>query len=79
MQKRRRIKQTVSLADRLARFAKEAGERASSLPPGPAKDELLKKVRQAETALRLEAWTASDEAPSSHGDAGEHLQATRHA
>lgn len=63
MQKRRRIKQTVSLADRLARFAKEAGEKASNLPPRAVRDELLKKVRQAETALRVECWSASEGAP----------------
>jgi hypothetical protein len=30
-------------------------ERAASLPPGAERDELTKKVRQAENALRLEA------------------------
>jgi len=74
MQKRRRLKQTVSLADRLARFAKEVGEKASSLPPGPARDELLNKVRQAETAIRLEGWTAPEQGPSDDAQ----LQGTRH-
>jgi hypothetical protein len=46
MQKRRRIKQTASLADRLSRFAKEAAEKALNLPPGAVRDELLKKVSQ---------------------------------
>jgi hypothetical protein len=63
MQKRRRFKQTVSLAYRLAKFAKEAGEKASSLPLGPARDGLLKEVRQAETTIRLEGWTAPERGP----------------
>jgi hypothetical protein len=74
MQKRRRFKQTASLADRLARFAKEAGEKAASLPPGPARDELLKKVRQAETATRLEGWAAPEHGPSNVAQ----FQGTKH-
>ena len=57
--RRRRFKQTVSLKDRLASFADEARETASQLPPGPEKEGLLKKARQAEIASHLEDWVAS--------------------
>lgn len=66
MQKRRRLKQTVSLTDRLAQFAKAAGEKASGLPPGRARDELLRKVSQAETALRFEVGAAPEKALLAH-------------
>ncbi|MET4218684.1 hypothetical protein ABIB00_003902 [Bradyrhizobium sp. LB14.3] len=69
MQNRRRFKQTVSLAERLFAFAEEARERASCLPPGPAREELMKKVRQAEMALRLEGRSGSEnELPFKTGD-----------
>jgi hypothetical protein len=77
MHKRRRFKQTESLTDRLSKFAKEVGDKASRLPPGPVREELLKKVRQAETALRLEGWTAPEKAPPGRA-ADDELQTTRH-
>lgn len=40
MQKRRRFKQSTSLQDRLASFAKQASEKASKLPPGPERENL---------------------------------------
>ncbi len=55
MQRRRRFKQ-APLKDRLASFAKEASEKASKLPPGPERDSLLKKARQAENASQLDDW-----------------------
>jgi hypothetical protein len=45
----RRIKQTVSLKDRLASFAKKVREKASSLPPGIERDDLLMKASQADS------------------------------
>jgi hypothetical protein len=59
MTKRRRFKQSQSLKDRLASFANEARKRAEDLPPGPAKDDLLRKARQADTATHLEEWVNS--------------------
>jgi len=59
MQRRRRFKQTISLKERLASFAKEAREKASELRPGPEQDALLKKARQADTALRVDEWANS--------------------
>ena len=56
---RRRLKQTVSLKDRLAAFAKEIREKASQLRPGPEQDALLKRARQAETASYIDEWANS--------------------
>nr|WP_249129725.1 hypothetical protein [Bradyrhizobium japonicum] len=59
MASRRRFKQTRSLKDRLASFAKDAREKASSLPPGAEKDELLRKAGQADTTARAAIWINS--------------------
>ena len=52
-QQRRRFKQQLSFRDRLASFANAAREKASLLPPGAEKDELLHKAQQADTAAHL--------------------------
>ena len=59
MIKRRRFKQTVSFQDRLRAFAKEARERAASLPAGLLRDDMLRKARQADTAANLDSWMDS--------------------
>jgi hypothetical protein len=59
MTTRRRSKQTQSLGDRLASFAKEVRDEAASLPPGSERDELLRKARQADTAVHLDDWANS--------------------
>ena len=59
MSQRRRLKQTISLKERLASFAKEVREKASGLRPGPEQDALLKKARQADTASHLDEWANS--------------------
>ncbi len=59
MQHRRRFKQQVSLQDRIAEWAASVREEANTLPPGPDRDQLLKKLRQAETAMHLEDWANS--------------------
>jgi hypothetical protein len=59
MEQRRRFKQTVSLKDRLSAFVRAMQERAEITPPGPERDEILKKVRQAETASHLDNWATS--------------------
>jgi hypothetical protein len=56
---RRRFKQNLSLNDRLAAWAKEVRMQADKLPPGPERDELIKKARQADTASHLEDWANS--------------------
>ena len=57
--KRRRFKQTTTLAERLTAQAGRLRGRARNLPPGTEQIELLRKIRQTETALRIDAWLAS--------------------
>lgn len=56
MQRRNLLKQTASLENRLAAFAKDSREKAYQLPPGPERDDLLKKAERAE-ATRPGDWT----------------------
>ena len=56
---RRRFKQTESLQVRLAIFAKEAREKASRLPPGIEKDDMMRKAYQADTAAHIDEWATS--------------------
>jgi hypothetical protein len=57
--KRRRFKHIDTLQDRLAYFAKETREKASKLPPGPQRDELIRKADRADTAAHLDEWASS--------------------
>ena len=57
--RRRRFKQETSLQDRIVEWARDVRAQAAQLPPGPKRDELLKKVRQAETAMHLDDWANS--------------------
>jgi len=59
MQKRRRLKQDIPLHCRLAAWAKHVREQASQLQPGPQRDVLMAKARQAETAADLDDWINS--------------------
>lgn len=54
--KRNRYKQTVSFSERLRLAAREARQSAQRLPQGPERETLLKKARQAETAMRISGW-----------------------
>lgn len=56
---RRHLRQTDSLKDRLASFAKDARKKASLLPPGAEKEQMLRKARQADTAAHLDDWVNS--------------------
>jgi hypothetical protein len=56
---RRRFKQTVSLEERLASEAKRLREKAKTLPPGAARNELMRKARQAETGSHISEWLRS--------------------
>ena len=55
----RRVKQTTTLQERLAREAELARARATSMPSGKERDALLQKAHQAETASRIDAWLSS--------------------
>lgn len=59
MQKRRRFKQVLTLQERLTAWTEETKARAARLPPGPERDALIKKVRQADVASHLDDWAKS--------------------
>jgi hypothetical protein len=56
---RRRFKQTVSLEERLSEEAKRLRVEAKSLPPGPDRDILIRKARQAGTGSHMSEWLRS--------------------
>ena len=58
---RRRIKQSLSLEERLSQEAKRLREEAKLLPPGAAREALLRKARQAETGSHMSEWLSSPE------------------
>ena len=49
----------ITLQDRLSAWAEKTREQAEKLEPGPARDALLKKVEQADTAAQYDAWSRS--------------------
>jgi hypothetical protein len=57
--KRNRRKNVVSFEARLQKAATEAREAALELPDGEARDALLDRARQAETAVHLTEWLTS--------------------
>lgn len=59
MFKRRRFKQITTLEYRLAAWVQGFRDQAEKLPPGPNRDALLKKAKQAETASHLDDWVSS--------------------
>jgi len=59
MQSRRRIKHTLSLEQRLAKEATRLREEAKGLPPGPAREGLLRKAREDEMVARMAEWITS--------------------
>ncbi|WP_074117856.1 hypothetical protein [Bradyrhizobium sp. AS23.2] len=59
MSERHRFKQTDILEARLAEEATRLREKAKSLPPGAAREELLRKARQAETGSHISEWLRS--------------------
>jgi hypothetical protein len=61
VKKRRRFKQTTTLAERLTAQAGRLRHRVRNLPPGTEPIELLRKIRQTETALRIDEWLAPAE------------------
>jgi hypothetical protein len=53
MQKRRRFKQTQSLEERLAQDTAQLREQAKALPPGRARELIMRKITQNEAAHHL--------------------------
>ena len=58
---RRRIKQALSLEERLSEEAKRLREEARELPPGTVREALLRKARQCETGSHMSEWLRSPE------------------
>jgi hypothetical protein len=56
---RRRFKQTRLLEERLSEEAKRLRAEAKLLPPGVARDEMIRKARHAETASHMNEWLTS--------------------
>jgi hypothetical protein len=48
-----------SSGERLKEEAERDRARAAALPPGPERDALLRKARQAETAAHADKWASS--------------------
>jgi ABC-type uncharacterized transport system ATPase subunit len=59
MTHRRRFKQTETLEERLVDEAIRLREQAKLLSPGAAREALLRKARQTETASHINAWLNS--------------------
>ena len=59
MLKRRRFKQTKTLHERLADEAAQLREQARTLAPGQRREQLLRRARQDEMAIQIEAWLHS--------------------
>ena len=56
---RHRFKQTQSLQERLSEQATRLRAEAKLLPPGALRDEVIRKMRQTETALQMSELVAS--------------------
>jgi hypothetical protein len=52
--RRRRFKQTDSLEERLAKFARDMRDRARKEPPGSERNELLKRAYSADQAVEID-------------------------
>ena len=59
MQDRRRLKQFLSLNDRLKLFSDQLKSAAAKLRPGPEQDALLRRARIADTASHINEWANS--------------------
>ncbi|MFO1109926.1 MAG: hypothetical protein U1E61_12125 [Bradyrhizobium sp.] len=58
---RRRFKQNKPLRDRLIEEAASCRAQAGLLLPGPVREALLTKARQADTAAHIDEWLSSPE------------------
>jgi hypothetical protein len=56
---RRRFKQTSSIEQRMVEHAQSLRDEAQGMPPGLARDQLIRRARQAETASQMRAWLMS--------------------
>ena len=59
VQRRRRVKQTSPLDQRLTDQAQRLRKEAEGTPPGIERERLLRKARQVEAAAQMEQWLTS--------------------
>ena len=59
MTERRHFKQPIAIDQRLAEQAQRFRKEAQGTPPGIERDHLIRRARQAETALYLNEWVNS--------------------
>lgn len=59
MLKRRRFKQTSSLLERLVQNVEHSKTQLATLPPGPERDHVVRRIRQNETAANIDQWLKS--------------------
>lgn len=59
MGSRRRVVQSSPLEARLAEEAKRLRQEADSLPHGSAREDMIRKARQAETGSHMSEWLRS--------------------
>jgi len=59
VKERRRFQQSDVLEERLAKEAIRLRAQAEGMKPGPERDEILRKVRQAETGSHMIDWLSS--------------------
>jgi hypothetical protein len=55
----RRIRNSLSFAERCSQEAERLRAEAEKLPGGPERDALLKRARQADTAAHIDEWLRS--------------------
>jgi len=63
MQQRRRVKHVLTFEERLACQAERLRDEARKMPMGKQRDQVLKRARQAETALGITRWLTSPDHP----------------
>jgi hypothetical protein len=56
---RRRFKQIVSLDQRLSEEAARLRSHAKQIPPGPERNDLIRRARQTEAAVHINRWLTS--------------------
>jgi hypothetical protein len=59
IKRRRRLSPQTSLQDRIIEWAVGVRGQAEEMEPGPQRDELLRKLHHAQTAMHLEDWANS--------------------
>ena len=62
--RRRRVKHMITFKDRLLKSAQDAREQAARLPAGSAREQLLLKARQSETAAEIDNWISTPGSPA---------------